>query len=202
MNKMNHPTMIGICVDYEGNIYSENKIVGCEATNGYRQIAYKGKTYLSHRVVAECVLGRELSSDEVVNHKNLKTDDNSVDNLEIGTQSSNISHYWRNFGSILVEDAVVLNKHKAGENHHNCKLTQREVEEMINGFFNGLTNKDASKKYGVNERYVSLIRHKKRWKKAWVALGLECSETIPSGSKAGSDGLLETETSLQLRDMI
>jgi hypothetical protein len=202
MEKLKHPTFENIYADTLGNIYSGENIVGCYATNGYKQIQYKGSTYLSHRVIAECILGRLLTKDEVVNHKNLLTDDNKIENSEIGTQAGNIAHYWRHFGEIKIQDAVVINEGKAGEKHHNARLTQQQVEEMILSFSNGLTNKEASSLYGVHERYVSLIRHKKRWKKAWVALGLERSETIPSGSRAGSDSLLETETSLQLRDMI
>lgn len=202
MEKLKHPTLVNVYADILGNVYFGNQVVGCDSTNGYRQVLHMGVTHLAHRLVAECILGRVLDASEVVNHKNLVTSDNSIDNLEVGTQAANISHYWRNFGILHVEDAVVLRENKAGEKHHNARLSQSQVEEMILGFFDGLSNKEASNKYGVHERYVSLIRHKKRWKKAWVALGLERSETIPSGSRVGSDGLLETETSLQLRDMI
>lgn len=203
MKVKRHPIYNNISADSLGNIYSNGvKLEGCASTNGYWQHSIKRKTYLTHRLVAECFLGRRLEKWEHINHKNFNRQDNTINNLEVTDASGNISHYWRSKGEIDIETAEVLREHKAGENHHNSKLSQDEVEEMILGFFGGLTNKEASKIYGVHERYVSLIRHKKRWKVAWVALGLEGSTTIPSGSRAGSGGLLETETSLQLRDMI
>lgn len=201
--KKKHPVLVEVSADFLGNVYIGDRLIkGCLSTTGYWQYGIKGKTLAGHRVVVECMLGRELDSTEVVNHKNFIRTDNRVVNLEVGTQLSNIHHYHREKAAHINEDAKVVREWKAGENHHNARLSQVQVENMILQFFEGMTNDQAAEKYGVHSRYVSLIRHKKRWKKAWVALGLEGSETIPSGSRAGSKGLLETETPLQVIDYV
>lgn len=169
---------------------------------GYWQLGIDGKSFLAHRLIFECVMGRELTHKEVVNHKNRNRSDNSFENLELTTQGGNIAHYHREHSEIKEVKVEVIRPLKSGEKHHNAKLTLKQVEDMILDMFAGANNTQLGEKYGVHPRYVSLIRHKKRWKTAWKSLGLEGSTTIPSGSRASSDGVLETEPSLQLRDMI
>lgn len=198
-----HPVYENISTDLSGNIYSKGNLVkGTITRDGYRQYQISGKSKLGHRVVVECILGRVLESFEIINHKNLNRADNSPENLEIGTQGDNIHHYWRNYGNIKDVEVKVERPWKSGENHHNARLSLQQVCSMIGKMFDGYTNKQLSEIYGVHDRYISLIRHKKRWKEAWKVLGLEGSETIPSGSRVGSKGSLETETSLQVLDYI
>lgn len=198
-----HPIYKHVSTDTDGNIYFGDKFIkGTITKTNYRQYMIERKSLLGHRLVAECLLGRTLDRTEIVNHKNLDRSDNRPENLEIGTQGDNIHHFWRNFGIVESVDVEMERPWKAGENHHNAKLSLEQVCEMIELMFKGYTNKQLSEMYDVHNRYISLIRHKRRWKIAWKELGLEGSETIPSGSRVGSLGSLETETSLQLRDMI
>lgn len=183
--KYQHPIHLEYYADHFGNLYRNGKLIkGCLTKTGYRQYRINGRSVLGHRVLVECWYATQLNEDQVINHKNLNRSDNTIDNLEVVDQAENIRHYWRNYGDIDMSEAVVKNSAKSGEKHHNARLTSEQVIAMIKGFSEGLTNSEASKLYGVHERYVSLIRHKKRWKSVWVELGLECSETIPSGSRA------------------
>ena len=49
----------------------------------YKNIKINGKTYLEHRVVMERAIGRKLSRNEHVHHRNQDRFDNRLENLEV-----------------------------------------------------------------------------------------------------------------------
>jgi hypothetical protein len=53
---------------------------------GYRIVYHNGKRRVEHRVIAEEILGRSLTSDEVVHHKDGNRANNSPNNLEVMTR--------------------------------------------------------------------------------------------------------------------
>jgi hypothetical protein len=55
-----------------------------------------------------------------------------------------------------------------GENNPSAKLTNEQFFEIIGMFKQGATNDDVAEKYDLHSRYVSLIRHKKRFKELWM----------------------------------
>ena len=50
---------------------------------------------MEHVLVMEAALGRHLSPDEVVHHKNFKRDDNRLSNLQLMTKHSHMSYHMK-----------------------------------------------------------------------------------------------------------
>lgn len=56
---------------------------GTRSEAGYVSVGYEGKKYLQHRLVMALHLGRDLTSNETVHHKNGVRHDNRIENLEL-----------------------------------------------------------------------------------------------------------------------
>jgi hypothetical protein len=68
--------------------YTANRVAGCVSKHtGYRYICYKGKNYLAHRLAWLWMTGQW--PENLIDHINKKTDDNSWDNLRLGTKQKN-----------------------------------------------------------------------------------------------------------------
>lgn len=127
-----------------------------------------------HRLVAETYIG-EIPKGYCVNHKDGNKTNNRVSNLEIVTYKENIRH----------AHATGLRKGAPGETNSMSKLTDAKATQLIYDLLAGMTNDVAGEKYGLHPRYVSLIRHKRRWKTLWQSI--EGSTTIESTRKSGSE---------------
>jgi hypothetical protein len=55
-----------------------------------------------------------------------------------------------------------------GENNPTSKLTNDEFYQIVDLFKKGYTNDEIAELYSIHSRYVSLIRHKKRFKRLWA----------------------------------
>ena len=180
-----HPIHKEYSCDDFGNVYKNGKLLkGTVATTGYRQYRIDRKSILGHRLVTECRIGRKLETAEVVNHLNLDKLDNSVTNLEITDSRGNRIHYWnaKVIDTSNIDFSDVIDRNSTGQKNGGSKLSDDQAKDLILDLLGGMSNKEAAIKYGLHDRYVSLIRHKKRWKFAWVELGLERSTTRASCS--------------------
>lgn len=54
-----------------------------------------------------------------------------------------------------------------GEKNPSCKITNEEFFQIVDCFKFGFSNEEIGEMWGFHPRYVSLIRHKKRYKRLW-----------------------------------
>lgn len=55
-------------------------------------------------------------------------------------------------------------KSYAGTNHHNAKLTPHKVRRIRKLFAGGMKRKDVAEKFGIHEKNVVAIVHKRTWR--------------------------------------
>lgn len=128
---------------------------------------------LVHRIVVETFLG-EIPKNYEVNHIDGCKTNNRLNNLEIVTKSENQKH------AIRTGLQPVFN----GETNPMSELKESEVIDIYNMIKNGETNKDIAIKYNIHDRYVSLIRHGKRWKYLWKSYFTDDSSIRSTGSNS------------------
>ncbi|ARB11649.1 HNH endonuclease [Pectobacterium phage vB_PatM_CB7] len=150
MKKLRHPC--GYFITETGNFYSSlGKLLKPSVSKSTGYIMYsKGS---AHRLIWETFKG-PIPEGMVINHKNGIKTDIRLDNLEVTTPSENTLHAYQNG----------LAKGKSGEENSQAKLTNQDFDEICEKLMSGYSNYDISVEYGIHERYVSLIRHKRRWK--------------------------------------
>ncbi|WP_051149989.1 HNH endonuclease signature motif containing protein [Bacillus safensis] len=137
---------------------------------GYEGIGYTKPNvgtvnYLVHRLVAQYFIG-DIPRGFVVNHKDGNKLNNHADNLEIVTYKENTKHAMD----------IGLMAGQPGEENSMAKMTNEQANNLINDLLSGMSNKEAGVKYGLHSQYISLIRHKRRWKSLWDRI--ERSTTI------------------------
>lgn len=99
------PNKPGYFCDWVGNIISKKRakikflkphITYGKSKSPYLRLKVEGKLYLAHRLILSAKIGRELLSDEYVNHKDGNTTNNSIDNLELVSHIENVQHAVEN----------------------------------------------------------------------------------------------------------
>lgn len=116
----------------------------------------KSKTRYVHRLVAEAYLENPDNLPQV-NHIDGNKDNNKVSNLEWCTSSHNNKHALD----------TGLREGQKGETNSQAKITEREVYDIIDMMMQGFSNVEIASRFSIHDRYVSLIRGKKRWNHVW-----------------------------------
>ena len=128
--------------------------------NGYCMVNLykdkKPKTRYVHRLVAEAYLENPANLPQV-NHKDGNKDNNTVDNLEWCTSLHNNKHAL----------STGLREGMKGSTNSQAKLEEDQVRDIIKMMQQGLSNIEIAYEFNLHDRYVSLIRGKKRWKYLW-----------------------------------
>jgi DNA-binding CsgD family transcriptional regulator len=114
-----------------------------------------------HRIVyalnyGECPAGLQ------VNHIDGDKSNNRISNLEAITALQNVQHAHR----------TGLIKYACGEDNSSAKVTKSQILQMYKMFEQGKSNSEVADYCKLHERYVSLVRHGKRWRKAYEEYGI------------------------------
>ena len=147
--------------DGKGIDYKEIELKPCYNKQGYNMVNLfkdgKQKTKLVHRLVAEAFIPNPDNLPQV-NHIDGNKDNNNVSNLEWCSALQNNTHAIKN---------GLRDPHLIGEKNGMSKITEDQAKEIINMILNGYCNAEIAYKFNLHDRYVSLIRGKKRWKHLW-----------------------------------
>lgn len=106
-----------------------------------------------HRGMYEAFIG-EIECGMQINHVDGNKENNHISNLEKVTRSGNIRHAY---------DTGLMIGGKGSKNSMS-KITERDVLEIYKMIEDGKNNTEIANQYGLHSRYISLIRHGKRWK--------------------------------------
>lgn len=125
--------------------------------NGYHvlSIYFNGKHIQRkvHRLVVETYIG-EIPEGYCVNHKDGDKLNNHLNNLEIVTFKENTQHAFR----------TGLAVGQKGSENAGSKLLLEQVLEIYDMIKDGKSNDEIGKQFNLHSRYISLMRHGKRWK--------------------------------------
>ena len=116
----------------------------------------QSKTRYVHRLVAQAYLENPNNLPQV-NHKDGNKDNNHYTNLEWCSALYNNIH--------ALEKS--LREGQKGETNSQAKITESQAIEIINLILEGLSNIEIADIFDLHDRYVSLIRGKKRWIYLW-----------------------------------
>lgn len=137
---------------HKGKVLSNNSI-NSSGYVIYRFMVDGNSRYFSgHRLVAEAFIPNKHNLPQV-NHIDGNPSNNNVNNLEWCDASHNTKHAYK----------LNLAKPRIAEDNELCKVTESDIEEIIN-----LCNKGEIKQYKIAEMFnisqslVSMIKHKKR----------------------------------------
>lgn len=136
---------------YSNKMLERKQYVG---NHGYKCFRFRGKLFLTHRLIAECFVTGDTTLH--VNHKDGNKLNNSPSNLEWVTPAENNKHA-REIG--LHPEHIEQPK---GENVHNSKLNNIAVIDILTN--QNLTLNYFAEKYGVSITTINDVILRKKWK--------------------------------------
>ena len=124
---------------------------GAKTPVGYGKIGREGKTLYTHRVAYEGANGA-IPGGMVVMHSCDNPGCCNPAHLQLGSKADNSA------------DMVSKRRNRAGEDHHNAKLTARDVETIRTRCAAGETQRALSREYGVTFQHVSAVVNGNAWR--------------------------------------
>lgn len=106
-----------------------------------------------HRILAHCFKGG-IPEGMVIDHLDGNKLNNDLDNIEIITHTENTKRAYEKG----------LAKGKKGHENSGAKLSEVEAIRVFECLQRGWCNNSIAKQFKLHPRYVSLLRHGKRWK--------------------------------------
>ncbi len=119
----------------------------------------KSKTRYVHRLVAQAFIPNPDNLPQV-NHIDGNKENNDVANLEWVSAKENNHHALR----------TGLRTGQKGSANSQSKLQEEDAIKIIHLVMQGLSNIEIAEQFKLHDRYVSLIRGKKRWKHLWETM--------------------------------
>lgn len=152
-----HPIYNKYSANKDGDILgSRNKLLSpIQCKSDYIVLTVSKKQYRWHRFVWECHHGLIENKELVINHIDGNKRNNNLMNLELVTQSRNAFHAYE----------LGLRVAPYGKNCGTSKLTNKECLALILLTKSGYSNTELGDFFGLHSRYISLIRHGRRWER-------------------------------------
>ena len=143
------------------------KLVSAGDVAGCLNKTTKYWTYINkacHRIVYALVHG-ECPAQLTVDHIDSNKNNNAISNLQLLSRGANSSK--SHIGKVYPQ----------GEDVHSSKVTREQVLEMYQMFQDYKTNEEVGKYFNLHERYISLVRHGRRWKELYNEYGVKFRES-------------------------
>ena len=131
--------------------------------SNYRAIRVNGKKIDEHRYVMEQYLGRKLSRDEVVHHKDGNKENNDIENLELMSLSEHSRQHM--LGNTPSEETKQkLSEASTGRQSANRKLSDSQVEQIRELHNEGVSNRKIAQMFNVNHQTINELINRKYYK--------------------------------------
>jgi len=121
---------------------------------------FRYKRYTASRIMMERVLGRELSENEVVHHKDGNSANNNIENLQVMTRGVHTSHHLRGL------KRTVSFRRRVSDGNHNRKLSSSDVLTIRKMLTDGIKQYIIAYIYDISHKEVSHIKCRRVW--AWL----------------------------------
>lgn len=138
-------------------LLNQNKHYNKYLQNAYNK--YEGKYTYEVLYTSDKINAKELSEIE-------KT---YIEKYNTFSKGYNLTTGGEGLGGYKFSEKTLKKKSEmvAGEKNPQSKITNDQFYEIVECLKKGESNDEISKKYNIHSRYVSLIRHKKRFKSLW-----------------------------------
>jgi hypothetical protein len=127
----------------------------------YKAIKVKGKKYDEHRFLMEKYIGRKLTYNEVVHHKDENKSNNLIDNLEIISREEHSRLHMK--GKKISEETIKKLRIGGIKSRSRAKLSEKDVFTIRELIKKGESNKNIAIKYSVDVKTIWNIKTRKTY---------------------------------------